>query len=208
MFKKLLWRIRMRWFLSEGPRRFLMNKNPDFAKFKIGDKSYGNPRILFADSGSTLTIGKYVSIADGAIIMLGGEHRVDWATTYPLGQYYPEWSGIEGHPATKGDVVVGNDVWIGREALIFSGVTIGNGAVIGARAVVAKDVMPYSIVVGDPARHVRYRFDDKQIAQLIGMAWWDWPEEIIRKAVPHLLCGDIAKLMEFNKRREEKENDW
>ena len=200
MFKKLLWHIRAKWFLKDGPRRFLMNENPSFAKFKIGDKSYGKPKILFSDGGSTLKIGKYVSIADDATIMLGGDHRVDWATTYPLSLHYSEWAGLESQATTKGGVVIGNDVWIGREALILSGVTIGNGAVIGARSVVAKDVMPYSIVVGNPARHIRFRFDETQVAELINMAWWDWPEETIRRAVPYLQCNDIAGLIEFNQK--------
>lgn len=198
MFKQLLWRIRTSWFLHPGPRRYLMRENPQLAGFNIGDKSYGKPKILFSGKGSTLRIGKFVSIADGVVIMLGGEHRTDWITTYPLNVYFPEWSAIEGHPTTKGNVVIGNDVWIGREAMILSGVTIGDGAVIGSRAMVTKDVMPYSIVAGNPARHIRYRFDTETISKLISLAWWDWPDEIIQKAVPHLLSNDPQALIDFN----------
>jgi acetyltransferase-like isoleucine patch superfamily enzyme len=178
-----------------------MKDNPTLTRFNIGKHSYGLPRILFSNSGATLTVGKFSSLADEVVIMLGGEHRVDWATTFPLQQYYPGCVAIEGHPATKGNIVVGNDVWIGREALILSGVTIGDGAVVGARALVTKDVMPYSIVGGNPARHIRFRFDADAIDQLKRIAWWEWPEEIIREATPYLLSNDIPALVDFYEKR-------
>ena len=184
-----------------------MNKNPQLAAFDIGDKSYGKPTILFPGSGSTLQVGKFVSIADDVVIMLGGNHRVDWITTYPLNGYFPEWSNIKGHPATKGDVVVGNDVWIGREALIMSGVTIGDGAVVGSRAVVTKNVMPYSIVAGNPAKHIRFRFDEKVISELLLMAWWNWSDEIIKKAVPYLLSNDSKALIKFSESMRQIKHD-
>ncbi|SOH03414.1 hypothetical protein KSMBR1_0903 [Candidatus Kuenenia stuttgartiensis] len=201
MFKRLVWRIRTKWFSRPGPYRFLMKENPDLAGFNIGDKSYGKPRILFPGSGASLSIGKYTSIADDVVIMLGGEHRSDLATTSPLNLYYREWLAIKAHPITKGDVIIGNDVWIGREALILSGVTIGNGVVIGAKALVTKDVAPYSIVGGNPARHIRFRFPEEIIAELIEMAWWDWPEEIVREAVPYLLSENIHALIDYYHRR-------
>jgi acetyltransferase-like isoleucine patch superfamily enzyme len=201
IFKKLAWHIRTRWISHPGPRRYLMKENPYFSQFNIGGHSYGLPRILFSNSGAMLTVEKFSSIADGVVIMLGGEHRVDWATTFPLQEYYAEWSAIEGHPATKGDVVIGNDVWIGREALILSGVTIGDGAVIGARALVTKDVMPYSIVGGNPARHIKFRFDADSIDELKKIAWWDWPEEYIREATPYLLSSNISDLVNFYEKR-------
>lgn len=207
MFESLAWRIRTRWFSKPGPRRYLMNKNPQLAAFDIGDKSYGKPTILFPGSGSTLQVGKFVSIADDVVIMLGGNHRVDWITTYPLNGYFPEWSNIEGHPATKGDVVIGNDVWIGREALIMSGVTIGDGAVVGSRAVVTKNVMPYSIVAGNPATHIRFRFDEKVISELLLIAWWNWSDEIIKKAVPYLLSNDSKALIKFSESMRQIKHD-
>lgn len=196
-FKKLVWRIRTSWFPSPGPRRYLMTENPQFSAFNIGAKSYGRPTVLFSGSGSTLRVGKFVSIAEGVVILLGGEHRIDWITTYPLNEYFPEWAAIEGHPATKGDVVIGNDVWIGREALILSGVAIGDGAVVGSKAVVTKDVMPYSIVAGNPARHIRFRFDDETISELISIAWWNWPDKTVQEAVPYLLSNDVRSLIDF-----------
>lgn len=198
MLKRILWRIRTKWILQPGPRRYLMKENPWFDTFSIGDYSYGTPTVMFPDSGSTLSVGKFVSIADGVVIMLGGEHKVDWVTTYPLNNLFPEWSTIKGHPATKGNVIIGNDVWIGREVLILSGVTVGDGSVIGARAVVTKDVMPYSIVAGNPARHIRFRFDAETISKLVSIAWWNWSEKTIREMAPCLLSNDPASIISFS----------
>jgi acetyltransferase-like isoleucine patch superfamily enzyme len=201
MFKRLLWHIRTRWFSRPGPRRYLMQENSHFAGFDIGAKSYGKPLVLFPGKDSTLRVGKFVSIADGVVIMLGGEHRTDLISTYPLDMYFPGWPDIDAHPITKGDVVIGNDVWIGREAFILSGVTIGDGAVIGSRAVVTKNVAPYSIVAGNPARHIRFRFDAEAISELLSMAWWHWPDSVIQEAVPYLLSNNVRELIDFNRKR-------
>lgn len=200
IFKKLAWHIRTRWFSRPGPRRYLMKENPYLASFDIGEKSYGKPTILFSGSGSKLQVGKFVSIADDVVIMLGGEHRIDWITTYPLNEYFSEWSTIKGHPATKGDVIVGNDVWIGREVMILSGVSIGDGAVVGSGAVLTKDVMPYSIVAGNPAKHIRFRFGAETISELMAMAWWDWTDELLREAAPYLLSNDVHSLRDFHQK--------
>lgn len=101
---------------------------------------------------------------------------------------FPEARSIQGHPAAKGNIVIGNDVWIGADVTIMSGVTIGDGAVIGTCAVVAKNIPAYAIAVGNPARVVRYRFDDAIIKKLLELKWWNWPLERIRKNV-HLLCS-------------------
>lgn len=127
--------------------------------------------------------------------MLGGEHRVDWGTTFPFNRYYQEHSSITGHPRTKGDVNIGNDVWIGREALILSGISIGDGAVVAARAVVTRNVAPYSIVAGNPARHIRHRFGEDQVKELLRLAWWNWPDDVVRKAAPLLLTSDLSGLI-------------
>lgn len=201
MFNGLKWHIRTRWFPKAGARRYLMKENPYLSRFDIGDKSYGNPKILFSNSGSTLRIGKFVSIADNVVIMLGGEHRTDWVTTYPLNEYFQKWIAVKGHPATKGDVIIGNDVWIGREALILSGVRIGDGAVVGARSVVAKDVKPYSIVSGNPARHIRFRFDPDKISKLMEIEWWNWQDQVIQGAAPYLLSNDVNALIDYNNAR-------
>ena len=94
----------------------------------------------------------------------------------------------------KGDIVIGNDVWIGYEAVILAGVTIGDGAVIGSRAVVTKDVLPYTIVGGVPAKTIRRRFDEDTVEELLGLRWWDWPEEVIRENIPAIQSGCVERL--------------
>lgn len=133
-----------------------------------------------------LIIGKFCSIACGAkFIFNAANHTLGSQSTYPFPIFYNEW-GLDPANVTaawdnKGDIVVGNDVWIGYEAVILSGVTIGDGAIIGARAVVTKDVPPYTIVAGVPAKPIRKRYDEQTIARLEQIRWWDWPEEKIRE---------------------------
>jgi acetyltransferase-like isoleucine patch superfamily enzyme len=166
--------------------------------FEVGEFSYGVPVVRRWDDKIKLTIGKYCSFADGVEIFLGGNHRPDWVSTYPFSAIaqWPDAAGIPGHPASKGDVTIGNDVWIGAQATILSGVTIGDGAVIGARSVVARDVAAYELVVGNPARLIRKRFSDALIDQLLKVRWWDWDPERVRQFLPLLMQGDIAKFLE------------
>jgi virginiamycin A acetyltransferase len=168
-----------------------MNKNKAFNGFDIGDWSYGQPKIYTWDEGSTLYIGKFCSFADGVIILLGGEHRIDWITTYPFSVLFEKAKLFKGHPKSKGDVKIGNDVWIGTNALILSGIEIGDGAVIGAGSVVLKNVEPYAIVGGNPAKLIRYRFDEQIITKLREIAWWNWPISKIEEAWPLLLSSNI-----------------
>lgn len=175
----------------------LIRKDPRFAKYSIGDFSYGIPQILFPNENATLKIGRYVSIANDVIIMLGGEHRPDWVSTYPLNIMYPEFNHIKGHPTTKGSVIIGSDVWIGRQALIMSGVTIGDGAIIAANAVVVKNVEPYSIVGGNPAKHIRYRFSGDEIAELLRIQWWNWPDEEVRKLTASFMSTDVSSIVAY-----------
>lgn len=169
-----------------------------FPQYVAGVGSYAIPNRLHVfdwRQGSTLRIGKYCSFAPDVRIFLGGEHRVEWATTYPFSVLWQEGLGIAGHPATKGDVVIGNDVWVGYSATILSGVTVGDGAVIGANANVFEDVPPYAIVAGNPARVVRYRFAPESIARLQALAWWDWPEEKILALLPLMLSADLETFL-------------
>lgn len=161
---------------------------------EIGAHTYGRPRVHWWREPVRLIIGRYTSIADGVEILLGGNHRADWVTTYPftaLGHLWPEAAGITGHPASKGDVRIGSDVWLGMGATILSGVTIGDGAVVGARAVVASNVPPFAVVAGNPARILRYRFDRRRIDALLAIRWWDWPDEKVRAHVRRLVSGDV-----------------
>ncbi len=161
-----------------------------------GRGSYGEPAVGSWGEGTKVKIGNFCSIAQGVSILLGGGHRTDWVTTYPFSVLWPSVAGhIPGHPSTKGDVIIGNDVWIGTGALILSGVTIGDGVVIGAHAVVAKDVPAYAIAVGNPAKVVKFRFDEATIEKLLAIAWWNWPDEKIASAVELMLSNDINEFI-------------
>ncbi|MDT8421804.1 MAG: CatB-related O-acetyltransferase [Desulfuromonadales bacterium] len=165
---------------------------------KIGEHTYGDPRIVDFGEGSTLIIGKYCSIASGVVILLGGNHRTDWVTTYPfpaLGIRWTEAATIEGHPQSRGDVVIGNDVWLGTDAMILSGVRIGDGAVVAARSVVTRDVPPYGIVAGNPAKLVRTRFDNVRVQALLALRWWDWPDDEVARHLTLLCSPDIDRLL-------------
>lgn len=176
------------------PVSIFMADNPAYAKYRIGVGTYGNPVVM--DWGSQLAIGKYCSIAEGVTFLLGGNHRHDWITTYPFNTLWQGFSEIQGHPATKGDIVVGNDVWIGINSLILSGVRIGDGAVIGAGSIVTKDVPNYSIVAGNPARFIRLRFSEDIVKSLVKSAWWDLKEDEIRKLTPLLMDNTIDVFFE------------
>lgn len=160
--------------------------------FEIGPYSYGRPKVRFPESGARLTIGPYCSIADKVEILLGGNHRTDWVTTYPFAAMRGLWPGVEApeaYHASRGDVVIGADVWLGSGCMILSGVRIGPGAVVAARAVVTKDVPPYAIVGGNPARVIRHRFPPEIVAGLMATAWWEAPPERVRALVPLLQSG-------------------
>jgi acetyltransferase-like isoleucine patch superfamily enzyme len=172
-----------------------LQHNAHYRRYEIGDYSYGTPEILSWGEAATLRIGKYCSLAEGVVILLGGEHRADWISTYPFKDVFPEVSDHPGHPATKGDVNIGHDVWIGREAAILSGVSIGNGAIIGARSLVTKQVAPYTIVAGVPARPIRTRFRPEQITALLRIAWWDWPIEQVRERCRGLMSGQVDEFI-------------
>ncbi len=150
-------------------------------------------------NGDRLKIGKFCSIACGAKFLFNSaNHALGSLSTYTFPIFYEEW-GLDRRSVAdawdnKGDIVVGNDVWIGYEAVILSGVTIGDGAVIGARAVVTKDVPPYTIMGGVPARPIRRRFDEATVETLLRLRWWDWPKEKIARNLVAIQRGEIAGL--------------
>ena len=146
-----------------------------------------------------LTIGKFCSIACGAKFLFNSaNHALGSLSTYPFPIFFEEWGlPVEDIPQAwdnKGDIVIGNDVWIGYEALILAGVTVGDGAVVGTRAVVTKDVPPYTIVGGVPAKPIRKRFSDDVIERLLELKWWDWPVERIAANLEAIQSGDIEHL--------------
>ena len=148
-----------------------------------------------------LIIGKFCSIACGAKFLFNSaNHKMASLSTYTFPLFFEEW-GLEKENVAqawdqKGDIIIGNDVRIGYEAVILSGVTIGDGAVIGCRAVVTKDVPPYTIVGGVPAKPIRKRFDEETIKELQKIKWWDWPEEKIAGKIPAIQAGDLKELRE------------
>lgn len=150
-------------------------------------------------NGNQLKIGKFCSIACGAkFLFTSANHAMNSLSTYPFPIFFEEW-GLDVKNITdawdnKGDIIIGNDVWIGYEAVILSGITIGDGAIIGTRAVVTKDVPPYTIVGGMPAKPIRKRFDDVTIARLLELKWWDWSEERIKANLEIIQSGRIIEL--------------
>ena len=170
-----------------------------YPQYSIGRGSYGVPEVHDWNEGTTLKIGSFCSISAYVQIYLGGEHRTDWVTTSPLCVMF-ENREILDYGRSKGDVIIGNDVWICGNAIILSGVTIGDGAVVCNGAVVSRDVAPYSMVAGNPAKHVRYRFNAGTINELLQIKWWDWPEEILRKDIGLLLNTDIESFIQHAKK--------
>lgn len=189
-----------KWGSDFWMRQAITEDKPEAVTF--GDYSYvdGQLDIQFADDAK-LTIGKFCSIAQGCKIILGGNHRNDWISTYPFPAegLFPNSPNIPDYRVSKGDVTIGNDVWIGAGVTILSGVTIGDGAIIGAGSVVVKNVPPYALAAGNPARVRKYRFDNETITRLLDLEWWNWPEPIIREAIPLLMSDDIEELFEFAK---------
>ena len=146
-----------------------------------------------------LIIGKFCSIACGAKFLFNSaNHTLSSLSTYPFPLFFEEWGLEKKNVAAswdnKGDIVIGNDVWIGYEAVIMAGVTIGDGAIIGARAVVTKDVPPYMVAGGIPAKPIKKRYPEETIAALSELKWWDWPEERIAQNLHAIQAGKLNEL--------------
>jgi acetyltransferase-like isoleucine patch superfamily enzyme len=192
--------ISVRYIIPKVIRNFLYKTYtryyvPEKYRKDIGKFTYGTPIIYdYRGGAGDLKIGNYCSITNDTVIFLGGEHKIEWVTTYPFSAFSDKWpnaKNIKGHPNSKGDVIIGNDVWIGHGVTILSGVTIGDGAVIGAGSVVIKDIEPYTIAGGSPARPIRKRFSDEVIRKLLKIAWWDWPVEKVQENVNDLCSENI-----------------
>lgn len=161
----------------------------------IGEYSYGVPTVI-GTGRYRVDVGKFCSLSDNLVIIIDGNHRVDWISTFPLGEVIEDIPRNPGHPVGKGDMKIGNDVWIGMDVLILPGVQIGDGAVVGAGSVVTKNVDDYEIVGGNPARHIRYRFSDDQITNLKRIAWWNWPLEKIQQNAELIQSSNIDEFIQ------------
>ncbi len=170
------------------------------SRIDVGRHTYGHKQLTIREwgEGASLRIGAFCSIATDVTVFLGGDHRIDWITTFPFGHIHQDVFGPAphpGHPATKGDVIIGADVWIGNGATILSGVNVGDGAVIAAGAHVVADVAPYAIVGGNPARLIKMRFDEDIVALLLELAWWTLPDATIKTIVPLLSAPPDAAML-------------
>ena len=158
-----------------------------------------NVLFNYPEFGDKLIIGKFCSIASGTKFIMGSaNHRLGSVTTYPFNVFGGSWQeNTPDHMSQlpfKGDIVIGNDVWIGRESIIMPGVKIGDGAIIAAYSVVTKDVEPYSVVGGNPARFIKKRFNDELIELLLEFKWWDLPPEKLVAVLPLLCDFDLEKV--------------
>jgi len=169
-------------------------------RITVGDHTYGANNIIIGSWGNDadikITIGKYCSIADDIIIFISGEHQTNWITTFPFSVLNGKYQNyIKNIKPSKGNITIGNDVWICAGVKILSGITIGDGAVLGAYSVITKDVPPYAIVGGNPAKIIRYRFDEESINKLLLIKWWNKEPEEIDRLMPYLLSDNVEEFI-------------
>lgn len=169
-----------------------------FPQIHIDKYTYARKMTVYCwDNTVQISIGKYCSFADNVSLIAGGEHDKDWVSQFP---FIDSWKMTSLYalkkPRYKGDITIGNDVWCATNAMILSGVTIADGAVVAAGAVVTKDVPPYAIVGGVPAKIIGYRFDDEIIRSLQRIKWWNWSEDMIRDHV-HLFTEPAEFCQKF-----------
>jgi acetyltransferase-like isoleucine patch superfamily enzyme len=159
----------------------------------MGRESYYAPRVVkYKGDTGRVVIGNFASVAPDADFYVGGLHRIEWVSLYGLRAMLALPGAYEdGFPHGRGDIVVGSDTWVTNGTTVMSGVTIGDGAVVGTKAVVAKDVRPYAIVVGNPAREIARRFTDAQVEALLRIRWWDWPTQLVKERVELLSSPDV-----------------
>jgi acetyltransferase-like isoleucine patch superfamily enzyme len=184
-------------FLRGQEQIFAYHQLTERGLLTLGRHTYGRPRVrVYQGSERKVTIGSFCSIAPDVEIITGGIHPLDWVSTYSFRvQWKMEGAFEDGMPRSNGDVIIGSDVWLGTGVTILSGVTIGHGSVVAAKSVVTRDVPPYSIVAGVPAKVVRHRFDPDVIDRLLEIAWWEWDDEKIRRAVPLLSSPNIQEFL-------------
>lgn len=190
-------RLRAMDKLERAPEKIRMA----YPRYVVGTGTYGIPEVFEFGDDTILRVGSYTSIALGVKILLGGEHRTDWLTTYPFPAMMKGLEDITDYAPSKGDVTIGSDCWICAGAMILSGVTIGHGAIVAAGAVVTKDVPPFAVVGGSPCKFIRWRFDEDVRQQLLEAAWWDWPMEEVKSVARNLSGPDLDTFLAYIKAR-------
>ncbi|WP_411681097.1 CatB-related O-acetyltransferase [Clostridium thailandense] len=187
-------------------KNVITKPNIEVGEYTIYNDFYDDPRDFeknnvlyqYPINNDKLVIGRFCSIACRAkFLMTSGNHTLRSLSTYTFSIFGEEWNeALKPTDAwdNKGDIVIGNDVWIGYESIIMSGVKIGDGAIIGTRAVVTKDVPPYAIVGGVPAKVIKKRFSDNIISKLLAIKWWNWPEEKIKMNIENIQLRNINNL--------------
>lgn len=194
VIKYQLNRVRNGWW---GRDEALLRRLQRKGRVVYGTGTYGVPTIHdFPHSTTRLMVGNYCSI--GGHYLLGGQHSIEQVTTYPMRiNYGLPGAGEDGVPVPRGDIRVGSDVWTTYGTWIQAGVEIGDGAVVGTGAVVTKDIPPFAIVGGIPARVIAYRHTEEQREALLEIRWWDWPEQEVLEAVPYLASSDVDAFIEW-----------
>lgn len=167
----------------------------DDPRVKIGDFTYGIPFIADYSADYQISIGKFCSISNNVEFIVGGQHPYNHVSQYGIIPQLEEYFKFKYENLPTAPLIIGNDVWIGRNAVIVKGVTIGDGAIIGSNAVVAKDVPPYAIVAGNPARVISYRFNDDTIQSLLQIKWWDWPDQQIVDNIELIMSSNIDEFI-------------
>jgi chloramphenicol O-acetyltransferase type B len=167
---------------------FLFHRSKKYIT-RWGEGSYGIPSIVSFDKKSTVSVGKYVSIAGGVTFLLGANHRGGLVTTYPIDRINASKTTADANE--RGNIKIGNDAWIGYGVTIIGDVNIGDGAIIGAEALIVDDVPPYAVVGGVPAKVIKYRFTPEQIEKLLAIKWWDWDRKIIEQREGDIYNKDI-----------------
>lgn len=195
LIKKFLGRI---YYFLEAAHR--VSRYENFIKSGaviVGRHTYGVPDIYtYPGNDCKVRIGNFSSIADGVVLMLGGNHPIRWVSTFPFRVKFRQPGAFaDGMPYCNGDIVIGSDVWIGAQAMVMSGVTIGDGAIVAAGSIVTKDVPAYSIVGGIPAKILGCRFSEKVAIKLQSIKWWEWDDEKIVKAIPMLSSGQVEEFI-------------
>jgi acetyltransferase-like isoleucine patch superfamily enzyme len=183
--------------LEDSSRHETIRKYFSSGLLTVGKHTYGYENLLidtYKGSEAKVHVGKYCSISKNVRLITGGIHPTDWVSTFPFrSKWNMDGKFKDGMPYTKGDINIGNDVWIGTGVTVLSGVTIGDGAIVATGAIVTKDVPPYALVAGIPAKVISYRFSNEIINKLLAIKWWNWEEEKIKQ----VLVANSSNIDEF-----------